>query len=242
MGSVHYFAPEQARGEPATAASDVYALGIVLFEMLTGQRPFSGDGAAAIALARLTTTPPRPSALRSGVPAELDGIVVRAMALDPADRFGSAAAMAGALDAFLSDAGTGTGAAGAAAAGAVAGAAAVTGARTIASAQAKPSAPVPYPPDAYARPARPPPSRRGASRRCPRRRRPRGGGIRPVGLDRRPARPRDPRHRRLPRLPPDLGRWLDREPEPVGRRPGDRPLVRQPDLRGRPDPGHRSWA
>ena len=64
MGSVHYFSPEQARGEPATAASDIYALGIVLYETLTGQRPFSGDGAAAVALARLTTTPPRPSALR----------------------------------------------------------------------------------------------------------------------------------------------------------------------------------
>jgi eukaryotic-like serine/threonine-protein kinase len=146
MGSVHYFAPEQARGEPATAASDVYALGIVLFEMLTGQRPFSGDGAAAIALARLTTTPPHPSALRTSVPAELDGIVVRAMALAPADRFASAAAMAGALDGFLSDAGA-----------AAAGAGAAMAARTVASAQAKPNAPVPYPPDAYARPAAPAP-------------------------------------------------------------------------------------
>ena len=83
MGSVHYFSPEQARGEPATVASDIYALGIVLFETLTGQRPFSGDGAAAVALARLTTTPPRPSALRAGVPPELDAIVTKAMALDP---------------------------------------------------------------------------------------------------------------------------------------------------------------
>ena len=75
MGSVHYFSPEQARGETATAASDIYSLGIVLFEMLTGQRPFSGDGAAAVAMARLTTTPPRPSALRPSVPPELDQIV-----------------------------------------------------------------------------------------------------------------------------------------------------------------------
>src|SRR5207342_2927464 len=81
MGSVHYFSPEQARGEPATAASDIYSLGIVLFETLTAQRPFSGDGAAAIALARLTTTPPRPSSLRPSVPPELDAIVQRAMAL-----------------------------------------------------------------------------------------------------------------------------------------------------------------
>ena len=77
MGSVHYFSPEQARGEPATQASDIYSLGIVLYESLTGQRPFSGDGAAAVALARLTTTPPRPTALRPGVPAALDQIVQR---------------------------------------------------------------------------------------------------------------------------------------------------------------------
>jgi serine/threonine-protein kinase len=156
MGSVHYFAPEQARGESATTASDVYALGIVLFEMLTGQRPFSGDGAAAVALARLTTTPPRPSALRPAVPAELDGIVLRAMALQPADRFGSAAAMAGALDGFLSGgapAGTGTAAAAGMAAGAAAGIAASAQARPVASGQARPPAgPVPYPPDAYAGP------------------------------------------------------------------------------------------
>ncbi len=103
MGSVHYFSPEQARGETSTAASDIYSLGIVLFEELTGQRPFSGDGAAAVAMARLTTTPPRPSALRPSVPRELDEIVTRAMALDPADRYPSAAAMASALEGFLGD-------------------------------------------------------------------------------------------------------------------------------------------
>ena len=101
MGSVHYFSPEQARGETATAASDIYSLGIVLFEMLTGQRPFSGDGAAAVAMARLTTTPPRPSALRPSVPPELDQIVTRAMAFEPTDRYASAAAMASALEGFL---------------------------------------------------------------------------------------------------------------------------------------------
>ena len=103
MGSVHYFSPEQARGEAATQASDIYALGIVLYESLTGQRPFSGDGPAAVALARLTTTPPRPSALRAGTPVELDRIVQRAMAFDPADRFASSASMASALEGWLSD-------------------------------------------------------------------------------------------------------------------------------------------
>jgi serine/threonine-protein kinase len=153
MGSVHYFSPEQARGEPATAASDIYALGIVLFESLTGQRPFSGDGAAAVALARLTTTPPRPSALRAGVPAALDQVVLRAMALDPAARYATAAAMAGALEGYL---GAPAGTAAATAAAPVIGAAGVAAARTVASAQARPNAPVPYPPDAYARQGPPP--------------------------------------------------------------------------------------
>ena len=158
MGSVHYFSPEQARGEVATAASDIYALGIVLFEALTGQRPFSGDGAAAVALARLTTTPPRPSALRPGVPGPLDAIVLRAMALDPAARYATAAAVANALEGYLADpaaakvaaagpAGTGAGAASAAAA--------TDAGRTVASARARPNPNVPYPPDAYARSAPP---------------------------------------------------------------------------------------
>ena len=151
MGSVHYFSPEQARGEPATQASDIYSLGIVLYESLTGQRPFSGDGAAAVALARLTTTPPLPSAIRSGVPAPLDQIVQRAMALDPAARYASAASMASALEGWLADPATPTTAAVAGAAGA---AAAVGAAATVASAQARPNA-VPYPPDAYARSAPP---------------------------------------------------------------------------------------
>ena len=152
MGSVHYFSPEQARGEPATAASDIYALGIVLFESLTGQRPFSGDGSAAVALARLTVTPPRPSALRPGVPPTLDAIVARAMALEPSQRYASADAMAAALEAFL--AGAGERPAAVAGAAAIAGAAAAAGsARTVAAVSARPNPPVPYPPEAYARSA-----------------------------------------------------------------------------------------
>ena len=60
LGSVHYFSPEQARGETATDASDIYALGIVLYEMLTGTRPWEGDSAAAVALARLSGPVPDP--------------------------------------------------------------------------------------------------------------------------------------------------------------------------------------
>ena len=98
LGSVHYFSPEQARGEPATAASDIYASGIVLYEMLTGTRPWEGDSAAAVALARLSGPAPDPMAVRASVPPDLAAITRKALALEPGDRFVSAAAMADALD------------------------------------------------------------------------------------------------------------------------------------------------
>ncbi len=101
LGSVHYFSPEQARGDPTTAASDIYSLGIVLYEMLTGVRPWEGDSAASVALARLSGPIPDPAAARPSVPQALAAITRRALARDPADRFGSASAMADELDAWL---------------------------------------------------------------------------------------------------------------------------------------------
>jgi serine/threonine-protein kinase len=97
LGSVHYFSPEQARGDEVTGASDVYALGIVLFEMLTGRRPFDGDSAAAVALKRLSEDAPMPSAIGVAVPAGLEAILARAMAREPVDRFADAGAFAEAL-------------------------------------------------------------------------------------------------------------------------------------------------
>ncbi len=130
LGSVHYFSPEQARGELATEPSDIYSIGIVLYELLTGRRPWEGDSAAAIATARLTGPVPSPSAVRAGVPPALEAITRRALATDPGERFGTANEMADSLDAYLTDhsakggAAAGAGPATGAAAGAVAGASA----------------------------------------------------------------------------------------------------------------------
>src|SRR6188472_3095036 len=90
LGSVHYFSPEQVRGEPATNESDVYSLGIVLYEMLTGTRPWEGDSAAGVALARLSGPVPDPSLARGSIPPDLAAITRKALAPLPADRFASA--------------------------------------------------------------------------------------------------------------------------------------------------------
>ncbi|HUH16486.1 MAG TPA: protein kinase, partial [Methylomirabilota bacterium] len=97
LGSVHYFSPEQARGDEVTGASDVYALAIVLFEMLTGRRPFEAESAAAVALKRLTDDPPSPSSLGHPVPAGLEAILMRGLAREPSDRYPDAGAFAEAL-------------------------------------------------------------------------------------------------------------------------------------------------
>jgi eukaryotic-like serine/threonine-protein kinase len=162
LGSVHYFSPEQARGDQATASSDIYSLGIVLYELLTGHRPWEADSAAAVAMARLAGPPPDPSAIRSGIPSDLVAIDRKAMATEPADRWSSASSMAAALEAFLAGSaipGTGTaaGAAGTATiAGAGLGAAGMGASPTSATARPNPGA-IPYAPDAYAsdRPVRP---------------------------------------------------------------------------------------
>ena len=150
LGSVHYFSPEQARGETATNESDVYALGIVLYEMLTGTRPWEGDSAAAVALARLSGATPDPALVRPSVPPDVAAITRKALAPMPSDRFASAASMADALE--TSRTGAGTVAAGATGVGAGV-AAAAAGQRVAASAGVARSNPtvMSYPQDAYAR-------------------------------------------------------------------------------------------
>jgi serine/threonine-protein kinase len=93
IGTAQYLSPEQARGAPVDQTSDLYSAGIVLYELLTGEVPFTGDSPVEIAMKHLTEVPPRPSDLRSEIPGDLDLIVVRALAKEPADRYQSAAAM-----------------------------------------------------------------------------------------------------------------------------------------------------
>lgn len=90
MGSVHYISPEQAQGLPATELSDIYSLGVVMYEMLTGNLPYTGDTAVAIAMKHATEQPARPSALNPEITPELEKIILKAMAKDPFDRYQSA--------------------------------------------------------------------------------------------------------------------------------------------------------
>jgi eukaryotic-like serine/threonine-protein kinase len=101
LGSVQYFSPEQAQGLTTTPASDVYGLGLVMYEALTGRRPWGGETAGQIALARVGAQAPSPRDSRSDVPLALDAVVTRALAADPAERYPSGSAMAMALEPLL---------------------------------------------------------------------------------------------------------------------------------------------
>ena len=93
IGTAQYLSPEQARGAPVDQTSDLYSVGVVLYEMLTGQVPFTGDTPLEIAMKHLSEVPKPPSELRPDVPHDLDSIVLRALAKDPADRYASAEEM-----------------------------------------------------------------------------------------------------------------------------------------------------
>jgi eukaryotic-like serine/threonine-protein kinase len=99
LGTAAYLSPEQALGERATPASDLYSLAVVAYELLTGERPFRGEHAAAQARQHVEAAPPRAS--RSGLPAAVDPVFARGLAKDPRERWLNAAALVGALQAAL---------------------------------------------------------------------------------------------------------------------------------------------
>jgi eukaryotic-like serine/threonine-protein kinase len=93
IGTAQYLSPEQARGAPVDQTSDVYSVGVVLYEMLTGQVPFTGDTPLEIAMKHLSEVPVPPSELRAEVPHDLDSVVLRALAKEPRERYQSAEEM-----------------------------------------------------------------------------------------------------------------------------------------------------
>lgn len=93
VGTAQYLSPEQARGETVDARSDVYSLGCVLFEILTGEPPFTGDSPVAVAYQHVREDPRLPSDVNEAVPRELDSVVLEAMSKNPANRYQSAADM-----------------------------------------------------------------------------------------------------------------------------------------------------
>ena len=99
MGTAHYLSPEQAQGHAVTAASDLYSIGVMLYEMLAGRLPFEGDSAVAIALKHLSEQPTPLSQLRPDVHPALEAVVMAALAKDPAQRWQSADDFAQGLEA-----------------------------------------------------------------------------------------------------------------------------------------------
>ncbi|HEX2129601.1 MAG TPA: PASTA domain-containing protein, partial [Solirubrobacterales bacterium] len=103
LGTAQYLSPEQAQGLEITAASDLYSVGVILYEALTGQVPFDADTPVAVALKQVSERPRPPSELNPAVPGALDAVVLRALAKDPQNRYGSADEFLRALDAAEAD-------------------------------------------------------------------------------------------------------------------------------------------
>ncbi len=103
LGTAQYLSPEQAQGLPVTAASDIYSIGVMLYEALCGRVPFEADSPVTVALKQVSERPRPPSELNPAVSRALDAVVLKALAKDPANRFASAQEFLDALDAAEAD-------------------------------------------------------------------------------------------------------------------------------------------
>ncbi|MGV1048958.1 MAG: protein kinase domain-containing protein [Solirubrobacterales bacterium] len=109
MGTPHYLSPEQAQGFDVTSVSDLYSIGVLLYEALTGRVPFEGESAVAVAMKQVSQVPQRPSSINPRVSPALDAVVMRALEKEPGQRFQSADAFIAALDAAMREPGVGAG-------------------------------------------------------------------------------------------------------------------------------------
>lgn len=103
IGSVHYISPEQAKGDITDAKSDIYSVGAMMYEMLTGKKPFDSDNPVSIAVMHMHDIPERPRTVNPEIPEGLEEIVLKAMEKDPANRYQSTTEMIADIDAFKDD-------------------------------------------------------------------------------------------------------------------------------------------
>jgi serine/threonine protein kinase len=109
MGTPQYLSPEQAQGFEVTGVSDLYSIGVILYEALCGRVPFEGESAVAVAMKQVAETPQRPSSINPQVSPALDAVVMRALEKEPGNRFQSADAFIAALDQAMKEPGVGRG-------------------------------------------------------------------------------------------------------------------------------------
>jgi len=103
LGSVHYISPEQAKGGRVDSRSDLYSLGVVMYEMMSGRPPYDGDSPVAVAIQHINGGAPMPSTLNPNIPGGLEQIIMKAMSLEPGDRYSSASQMLLDMDEFRRD-------------------------------------------------------------------------------------------------------------------------------------------